>query len=333
MKTGSIFKILITIFSIALFNSCSKDTTYSRGGGGNTTPPSADIVKDLTYASNTDWLGQSQALKLDVYLPPSRTDGAKYPLILWVHGGGFLVGDKESAAIFSYNMSLKGFVTAPIDYRLGWTKSETDPCNGDSTEAKEAFYRAQQDARAALRYLVANADKYAIDTNWIFIGGASAGGVTSLNLPYLTQDVADNTLGKSITSNLGPLNEGNTLTNTYTIKGILAMWGAVGDPDIITKENAVPTIFFHGTDDSVVPFDIGHFYTCSSYPVGYGTKPLYELLTSYDVPAVAHIEPGGGHGVFSDDFRIDNSACFLNSLMTKTPESGYYVGDNASSCR
>lgn len=330
MTIRTIYRILIGTISILLFNACSKDKNYRE----NINTPTANVIKDLTYGSNINWLGETQILKLDVYLPPSRTAGVKYPLILWVHGGGFLVGDKESAAKFSYDMSSKGFVTAPIDYRLGWTKSETNACEGDSTEAKEAFYRAQQDARAALRFLVANADKYAIDTNWIFIGGASAGGVTTLNLAYLTQEVADKTIGKPITSKLGPLNNGsNTLTNTFTIKGILAMWGGVGDTDMITKQNAVPTIFFHGTDDAVVPFNTGNFYLCNSYPMAYGTKPLFDLLVRYGVPAVAHIEPGGGHGVFSDDFRADNSACFLKSLMGKTPESGYYVGDNANSCR
>ncbi|QEC67303.1 alpha/beta hydrolase [Panacibacter ginsenosidivorans] len=333
MKTGSIYTILIAIISLALFNSCSKSNSYNN----IVTPPntSGDVITNLSYGSNIDWKGQTEDLKLDVYLPPNRVAGAKYPLILWVHGGGFLVGDKESAKTFSSDMAARGFVTAPIDYRLGWTKSETNTCDGDSVQAKEAFYRAQQDARAALRYLVANADKYSIDTNWIFIGGASAGGVTSLNLPYFTQEVADSYLGTALTSKLGPLNADNSLTNSFTIKGIMSMWGAVGDLGIITRQNAVPTIFFHGTADAVVPFDIDHFYLCDSYPLAYGTKPVYDLLTSFGTPAVAHVEPGGGHGVFTDDFRADNSACFLNSLMAdgKEPERGYYIGDNASSCR
>jgi len=333
MKMGGMYRILILVISISLFNSCSKKNTYN-----TIAPPvtsGGDVISNLTYGSNVDWTGQTVDLKLDVYLPPNHVAGVKYPLILWVHGGGFLIGDKESAAQFSSDMAKRGFVTAPIDYRLGWTKSESNTCDGDSTEAKEAFYRAQQDARAALRYLVANADKYSIDTNWIFIGGSSAGGVTSLNLPYYTQQVADASLGTALTSKLGPLNADNTLTNTFKIKGVMSMWGAVGDLSMITRANAVPTILFHGTADSVVPFDIDNFYFCKSYPMAYGTKPVYDLLASYGIPVVAHIEPGGGHGVFTDEFRADNSACFLNSLMIdpKEPEIGYFVGDNASSCR
>jgi hypothetical protein len=49
------------------------------------------------------------------------------------------------------------------------------------------------------------------------------------------------------------------------------------------------------------------------------------------VPAVAQVDPSGGHGVYTIPFRADNIACFLNSLMNKQPESGFYI--NKASCR
>lgn len=328
MKNGSILSIVTAIVSIAFLFSCSKDSTYSRSIN-NPSSPSGDKFTDITYGSNINWLGQNQQLKLDVYLPPSRKEGAKYPLLVWIHGGGFVTGDKETSEKFSTEIASEGFVVSSINYRIGWTQSETNTCEGDTTEAKEAYYRAIQDARAAIRYLVANSGTYGIDTNWIFIGGASAGGVTSLSIPYLTDELAAGYLG-SIPSKLGPLDAGNTLTNTFKIKGILSMWGAIGNPEMITPENAVPTIFFQGTEDNVTPFNVDPFYMCTNFPLGYGTKPLYERLTSFGVPAVAHVEPGGGHGVFTDEFRIANSVCFMKSLISKTPEKGYYVGDKYS---
>ncbi|CAN5406581.1 hypothetical protein BH10BAC2_BH10BAC2_43630 [soil metagenome] len=330
MRLSTRFPIIVIILSFLFFSSCSKDTTYTviPDNPGNTNASFSDV----TYGSNTNWLGQQQELKLDVYLPPSPTAGVKYPLIVWIHGGGFQVGDKAAGEKFADLMTVKGFIVAPINYRLGWTHSETNTCDGDTTKASEAYYRAVQDTRAALRFLVANADKYSIDTNWIFVGGASAGAVTSLGTAYTTQQVANEYLS-STTAKLGPVDAGNTLTNSYRIKGVLSMWGAVTHPEIITRANAIPTIFFQGTDDNVVPFDVGHFYICDNFQIGYGTKPLYEKLTGFDVPAVAHIEPGGGHGVFEDDFRADNSACFLKSLMSKTPQTGYYIGDNANNCQ
>lgn len=325
-----VFQIAIATFSIALVNSCAKSTTFS---GNITTPSGGSIITNVTYGSNVNWLGQTEELKLDVYKPTVAGDVAtKHPLVVWIHGGGFLTGDKEAAAKFSTLLANKGFVVAPIDYRLGWTKSDTNPCDADTAQAFEAYYRALQDTRAAIRYLVANAATYGIDTNWIFIGGASAGGVTSLSIPYYTPENYMQYFNSATIAKLGPLDSDNNLTNTFRIKGIMAMWGAISSPDVITSQNAVPTIFFHGTDDNVVPFDVGPFYICPNFQVGYGTKPLYEKLTSLGVPAVAHIEPGGGHGVYTEEFRADNSACFLKSLMSKTPEKGYYIGD-ASSCQ
>lgn len=328
MKTGSIFIILLTGL---LLSSCSKDNAYRNT---NTPPdnPSGTAFQDVTYATNTNWLGQQEDLKLDVYQPANMVDGVKYPLLVWIHGGGLVGGDKSSSDKFCTAIANKGFIVSSINYRLGWTQDENNTCNGDTTQAKEASYRAVQDARAALRFLVANATTYDIDTSWVFIGGASAGGIITLNTSYYTQQLADDFM-PDITAKLGSLDQGNTLKNTYQIKGILSMWGGMSRPEIITAANAKPTIFYHGTADQVVPFDISHYYTCDNFPASYGTKPLYERLTTLGIPAVAHIEPGGGHGVFNDDFLVSNSVCFLNSLMSKTPEKGYYVGDNAMSCK
>lgn len=324
---------LIVLFTAVLFviSSCSKSDTQTISRRGNGTPeetvPPGTVVKDILYGSNTNWLGQNEQLLLDVYVPPGNP--GRHPLLLYIHGGGFEVGTKETAADFATLMQQKGFVVAPINYRIGWTHSETDICDGDSTEAIEAFYRAIQDARAALRYLVANADKYSIDTNWIFVGGASAGGVATLGVTYYTQETIDKYM-PGISAKLGPLDADNNITATYEIKADISMWGAINTLDVVTPDNAVPTIFFHGEKDMVVPYDVNHFYFCNNMPMGYGSKPLYSKLTSLDIPAVAHIDPNGGHGVYTIPFRADNIACFLKGLMNKQPESGFYI--NKPSC-
>lgn len=321
-------RLPIVILTAALFilSSCSKeDDTLSQGRQ----PSPGSVVKNVPYGSNINWLGQNEQLLLDVYLPPGSTP-AKHPLLVFIHGGGFNYGDKETVAGFAELMAAKGFVVSAINYRVGWTHSQTDLCDGDSTEAIESFYRAIQDARAALRFLVANADTYSIDTNWIFIGGGSAGGVATLGTTYYTQSTIDYYM-PGVSAKLGPLdNADNSLTTHYTIKGNVPMWGALNTPDIITKDNAVPTIFFHGEQDKIVPYDVANFYYCNNFPIAYGSKPLYDKLTSLGVPAVLHVDPNGGHGVYTIEFRADNVACFLNDLMNKQPETGFYV--NKPSC-
>src|SRR5678816_3815298 len=114
MKTGYVFKLLPVAALIILLNSCSKDTNNPLTG--TNTPPPHDtttvptgVVTDVTYGSAVDWKGQSEQLKLDVYMPTAgRT--TKKPLIVFIHGGGFLDGDKSSAASFAKLMNDKGFI-------------------------------------------------------------------------------------------------------------------------------------------------------------------------------------------------------------------------------
>lgn len=131
---------------------------------------------------------------------------------------------------------------------------------------------------------------------------------------------------------LGPLDAGNSLTNQFTIKAIVNVWGAINDISLITKENAKPTICFHGGKDSTCPYDVGHFYVCDNLAVSYGSKPIYEKLTSLNVPAVFNFDSKGGHIVYSVNFRAENTACFLNSVMSKQPITGYFTGTKGN-CR
>jgi acetyl esterase/lipase len=227
---------------------------------------------------------------------------------------------------------LFGFVVSVIRYRAGWSQSTTDICIGDSTQVVEALYRAMQDCRAALRFLVANADQYFIDPNNIFLAGGSAGGMVALGAAYYTQSTADARM-PGMSEKLGSLDADNSLTSTYAIRGMVSMWGSLmTDPSLINNFNAEPTIFFHGMLDTIIPYDVGHFYLCANYPLMYGTKPLYERLSSLGVPTVAQIDPNDGHGVFDFTFREDNITCFLRSIMNNHVESGYYEGWQ-SSCR
>ncbi|MEP7320068.1 MAG: alpha/beta hydrolase [Panacibacter sp.] len=310
--------ILCSFFLLA---ACSKNSVTPTP----VTRPNDSIISDIVYASNINYLGQSQPLALDLYMPTNNSAATTFPLILFIHGGGFLEGDKRSAKNDCQLLASKGFIVASIDYRMGWTKNNVDPCASNINEALNAFYRAQQDARAALRFLVANATTYSIDVEHLFVVGASSGAQTALAIPYLTQDSAD-FYYPGISKTLGLLdNSGNNLKNTYSIKGIGSMWGSLINTSLITKQNAIPTIFFHGEQDGVIPWNTGHGYNCESFPVGYGSAQLYQKLSSLGIPAVAHIDPLGGHGIYDTQFNEENIACFFASLSGKNPQTGYYT--------
>ena len=112
------------------------------------------------------------------------------------------------------------------------------------------------------------------------------------------------------------------------------MWGAMNSPYLITQQNATPTIFFAGVLGTGVPYNVGHYWGCPSFAIGYGSKPMYDRLTSFGIPAVAHIDPNGYHEVYTTEFREDNIACFFNSLMSKQPQSGwYYTSNEVPNCK
>ena len=103
-------------------------------------------------------------LVVDLYMPPGTE---ARPLVIYIHGGGWVGGHtRHSGALSDFpkvlaRLASEGFVVASLEYRL-------------SGEAP--FPAALQDARAALRFLRANAAKYHIDPARVGVWGGSAGG-------------------------------------------------------------------------------------------------------------------------------------------------------------
>jgi acetyl esterase/lipase len=123
------------------------------------------VVKDVAY------LDDDRAGKLDFYLP-ARSDGARRPAVLIVHGGGWQGGDKAAAREQNIGNTLAsaGYVCASINYRIA-QKNEHLP-----TRLREVWPGILHDCKTAVRFLRKNADKYQIDPDHIGAIGGSAGG-------------------------------------------------------------------------------------------------------------------------------------------------------------
>ena len=129
----------------------------ARGGpnGSSTFASVAPTYADLAYATISD------AQKLDLYIP--TTGSGPFPVVIMVHGGGFMMGDKsDGAGLTGVDQLLAaGYAVASINYRL----------------SSEAIYPAQiYDAKAAVRFLRANAAEYQLNPDKFGAWGASAGG-------------------------------------------------------------------------------------------------------------------------------------------------------------
>ena len=264
-----------------------------------------DSLKNVTYGKAIDYMGDSQDLKMDVYFPNTNTDTLeKRPFILLIHGGGFTGGAREWMTYHAVELSKRGFVVATMSYRLGYDRAVFG-------SIQKAVYRAQQDANTALRYIASQKEKLRIDSSWFFIGGSSAGAVTSLSTSYASQEEWSQ-IAPQFESDLGPLESSNTSTNEiFTIKGIYNFMGAIL-PVVFNSGKLIPTISFHGDLDTTVP--IG-----KNIMTGYGSRPIHELLTKAGVCNDLTVVPDGGHGIYRSkrdvDFRINRVACFFKSLI------------------
>ena len=142
------------------------------------------VEEDITYAEGLSFRGSSTAfaipLKLDVYVPDN--DSENRPVYMFVHGGGFSGGSRTQEAIVekANYFASRGWVFVSIDYRLtgdlgsiftGIVPQEwLDAASliPDPQQARQilAMYTAQRDAKAAMRWIVANADNYNITVSY-----------------------------------------------------------------------------------------------------------------------------------------------------------------------
>ncbi|MEQ1586047.1 MAG: alpha/beta hydrolase [Cyclobacteriaceae bacterium] len=129
------------------------------------TNPVIDIFpKGTTLHGNIAYDNDALAKHLlDIYLPPNAK--GHVPLVIFVHGGGWLGNDKYADIGYMKKTVAEivssGFALASIDYRF----------------ATQAIFPAQiQDCNRAISFLVDNADKYGLDKKRIAVMGFSAGG-------------------------------------------------------------------------------------------------------------------------------------------------------------
>jgi len=250
-------------------------------------PPGTKLLRDIPYVKNG---GERQQLDIITLTTPKPA-----PLIVWIHGGGWVGGSKSILRVL--NFAREGYAVAAINYRF----------------AQQAVFPAQiEDCKSAIRFLRAHAKEYNIDPQRIGVWGESAGGHLAallgttgddkslagkdpenadqsarvqcvvdyfgptdlLQIPAMAgPDVKYDFLGpESLLTRLlgGPMNQ----------KAALA---AIANPITHITKNDPPFLVVHGTADPIVP--LGQ------------SKILCEALQKAGVPAELITVKGAGHGL------------------------------------
>lgn len=221
-----------------------------------------EIQADLSYAENAN-----PRQSLDLYLPKSRIAGARLPVIVYIHGGGWGAGSKAAGLAILLPWVAKGsYAGVSLNYRL----------------ADEAPWPAQiHDCKAAIRWIRAHAVRLGLDEGKIGVMGTSAGGTlatllgTSGGVPDLEGAVGPHRTEDShvtcVLNRFGRLNfvaepesarsapaQAKALSDRMTtlFGGTLAEKGALArraSPIVHLSSDDPPILTFHGTMDGIVP--------------------------------------------------------------------------------
>ena len=229
-----------------------KDIVYGRAKGYWVSNPENEekFAKIIAKSILKTFKEKELELTMDLYTPEDSMP--RHPLIVFIHGGAFYIGDKgaETMAAWCRHFAQLGYVTASINYRMGFKLNKLS--------IQQCGYSAVQDAHAALRYLTAHAEELAIDTGFIFLAGTSAGAITALATAYWTPDCRPAFIADNDFENLlgGLTTSGNSDSASFRIRALANMWGALYDLKELEGHN-IPVISFHGTADYIVPYDEG----------------------------------------------------------------------------
>ena len=217
-------------------------------------------------------------------------------LVLFIHGGAWIAGDKESyEGGMNYGASSLGIATASVNYR--YISEDVD------------ILDILDDIDAALAKIKEKGNEAGVNINKVLLTGDSAGGHLSLLYAYARKNTAPVT-PVAVVSNSGPTDlyddnfyHNNALGDEAAISDLMSK--ACGQRFTYnTKESAkaalysvspvsyvsadcVPTVINHGNADSIVPFS--------------NALTLDALLTEYSVEHELNVFNGADHDLGNDD--------------------------------
>ena len=273
-------KLLVFFLVVLSFPSLSQESAFFADDAGNKYWIRPDVVYGVENGHEN---------KLDVIYPHNATTAL--PAVIYIHGGGWIWGDKSGAVLEVLPYLQMGWVAVNVEYRLANTSKAP---------------AAVEDCRCALRWIVRNAKDYHIDPARLVVTGHSAGGHLSLMTGMLVEaDGLDSNCpsdGKeeephiaAIVNWYGPTDVGDLLAGTNRKNYAIAWLGSLSNKEEVARrvsplsyvrKTNPPVITIHGDGDDVVPYN--------------HALRLHQLLDKASVPNYLFTVKGGGHGQFPE---------------------------------
>lgn len=243
-------------------------------------PPTYRSIKDVPYSyASTENI-------MDVYFPQVY-DSAK--VLIYIHGGSWVSGDKNEFPKYLIDelVGKRKYILVTMNYRL-------------IKEGKNRFPSQMEDVTNAMKFLTGAAKKFHLNDHQFALMGGSAGGYMAMLYAY-AYDTKKQI--QTVIDFWGPTDLADKSVRADGSDGDRAASNLLGEPDAhakiatdaspyyrITKESAVPTIFFHVGDDPLVPVS--------------QAQKMYNKMLAYGTPVHLEIYPGEKHGI-SGTIRMD----------------------------
>jgi acetyl esterase/lipase len=252
-------------------------------------PLAGKTLLDVTYCT-------AVPQKMDIYFPNS---GGPWPVLVYVHGGSWMTGDKAEAAGLAKWLNPLGYIVVSVNYRM---------------YPSVRFPAIIADVKCAIRSLRAHAAEYNLDPDHIGATGASSGGhlVALLGTSDKSAgwDVGEYPDQSSRVQAVIDMSGPSDLTKTYPNYGlatvIMMAFGmnapkqAVGSPVTYATADDPPFLIFHGDKDGTVPLEQGRL--------------MYDALIKAGVSAKLVIVKNGGHNLTAEDGSATPSMAEINQM-------------------
>ena len=220
-----------------------------------------------------------------IYQPADRP--ATLPALLWIHGGGYVLGSVERDDLLAKHLARVGqCVVASVEYRLA---------------PEYPFPAPVEDCYAALKWLASHSAELGVNKSRIAIGGASAGGGLAAGLAVLTRDRAEIELAFQLLiypmiddRNVAPASATAPDTYVWTRENNLMGWRAYlghepGGKDVSPYAAASRTTDLKGLAPAYIP--VGDLDLFLDENITYAQR-----LLAAGVPTELHVYPGAFHG-------------------------------------